>query len=171
MIPIIRVLPTHPLSNHQPHRCLPSRLFLGKHIIFNPLCIVLVYCTNSTSVFFSAKARLSKKAKLTTPTDDNPAAEPGKTSEALDQNADIILDVPAPQAEDIFAEPGEINPSIQSANPRSPSFDPPSPARTSDKPPSPAKTIDGTTDDVVITGFGHTAPSHPVALSKHSAKE
>ena len=27
------------------------------------------------------------------------------------------------------------------------------------------------TDDVVITGFGHTAPGNPVALSKHSAKE
>ena len=26
-------------------------------------------------------------------------------------------------------------------------------------------------DDVVITGFGHTPPGNPVALSKHSAKE
>ena len=29
----------------------------------------------------------------------------------------------------------------------------------------------GTTDDVVITGFCHTTPGNPVALSKHSAKE
>ena len=26
-------------------------------------------------------------------------------------------------------------------------------------------------DDDMITGFGHTAPCNPVALSKHSAKE
>ena len=47
-------------------------------------------------ILFSAKARLSKKAKLTTPADDNPATEPEKTSETLDQNADITLDDPVP---------------------------------------------------------------------------
>ena len=26
-------------------------------------------------------------------------------------------------------------------------------------------------DDIMITGFGHTAPGNPVALSKHSAKD
>lgn len=64
-----------------------------------------------------------------------------------------------------------MNPTSQSADPPSPAANPPSPVRTPAKPPSPDKTIDGMTDDVVITGFGHTAPGNPIALSKHSAKE
>ena len=122
-------------------------------------------------VLSSAKARLSKKAKLNKLTDDNPTTELEKSLEALDLNADNILDDPAPQAQYTFVEPGEINPTSQSADPPSPSADPPSPAKTTAKPPSPAKTIDDTMDDDMITGFGHTAPCNPVALSKHSAKE
>jgi len=125
----------------------------------------------SAFILFSAKARLSKKAKLTTPANDNPATEPERTSDALDQDADITLDDPVPQGQDTFVEPSEMNPTGQSADPPSPAADPLSPARTSAKPPSPDKTVDVTTDDVVITGFGHTAPGNPVALSKHSAKE
>ena len=49
--------------------------------------------------------------------------------------------------------------------------DPPSPAKAADKPPSLAKAADDQSDDVMITGFGHTTPGNPVALSKHSAKE
>ena len=33
------------------------------------------------------------------------------------------------------------------------------------------QTGDAKDDEVVITGIGHTEPSNPVALSKHSAKE
>ena len=39
------------------------------------------------------------------------------------------------------------------------------------KPPSPAKPIEEKTDDVVVTGFGYTAPGNPTVLSNHSAKE
>ena len=123
------------------------------------------------SVLFSAKARLSKKVKLNKPTDDNLVTEPETLPETFEPNADTILDDPVPQVQDTYVEPVEINPTSQSADPPSPSADPPSPAKTTAKPPSPAKTIDDTTDDVMITGFGHTAPGKPVALSKHSAKE
>ena len=51
----------------------------------------------SACALFSAQAKLSKKARLTTPTDDNLATEPERTLEALDQNADIALDDPVPQ--------------------------------------------------------------------------
>ena len=40
-----------------------------------------------------------------------------------------------------------------------------------DKPPTPVKAADDKEDDVMITGFGHTSPGNPVALSKHSAKD
>ena len=88
---------------------------------------------------FRAKARPNKKAKLNkplddNPTDDNPAAELEKTSEAFDQNTDIILDDLVPQAQDTFVESVEINLMSQSA-------DPPSPTRTTDKPPSRPKLL------------------------------
>ena len=39
------------------------------------------------------------------------------------------------------------------------------------KPPCPIKPDEENTDDVVVTGFGFTAPGQPTVLSKHSAKE
>ena len=39
------------------------------------------------------------------------------------------------------------------------------------KPASPAKPAEEKTDDVVVTGFGFTAPGQPTILSKHNAKE
>ena len=39
------------------------------------------------------------------------------------------------------------------------------------KPPSPIKPAEEKTDDVVVTGFGFTAPGQPTVLSKHIAKE
>ena len=46
-----------------------------------------------------------------------------------------------------------------------------SPVRGTDTPSSPANTIKGQGDDVIITGMGHSSPSHPVILAQHSAKE
>ena len=80
------------------------------------------------------------------------------------------MDDTVPQGQDTFVDPPEMNLTSQHVNPPSPVADPPSPAKASDKPPSPDKTAEGTTDDVVITGFGHTTPGNPVALSKHNAK-
>ena len=102
------------------------------------------------------------------PTDHEPATEPEKTPEAIDPEANTVIDNPEPQATDTLVEPVENNPTSQSADPLSPTVDPPSPAKASDKPPSPAKTTD---DDVVVTGLGFSSPGRPVALSKHSAKE
>ena len=48
---------------------------------------------------------------------------------------------------------------------------PSSPVRPADKPSSPVKAADDKADDIMITGFGHSTPGNPVALSKHSAKE
>ena len=39
------------------------------------------------------------------------------------------------------------------------------------KPPSLAKPAEEKTDDVIVTGFGYTAPGNPTVLSKHIAKE
>ena len=102
------------------------------------------------------------------PTDHEPATEPEKTPEAIDPEANTVIDNPEPQATDTLVEPVENNPTSQSADPLSPTADPPSLAEASDKPPSPAKTMD---DDVVVTGLGFSSPGRPVALSKHSAKE
>ena len=84
------------------------------------------------SVLFSAKARLSKKAKLDKPSDDNQVTEPEKTLETFDPNANTILDDPVPQVQDTFVEPVEINPTSQFADPPSPAADQPSPAKTTD---------------------------------------
>ena len=121
-------------------------------------------------LFCSAKARLSKKAKTNAPTDE---IEPERTSEGAGGDADIAMDDPVPQGQDTYVDPPEVNPASPhvdppspTANPPSPTADPPSPAKASDKPASP----NTATDDVVITGVGHTSPGNPVALSKHSAK-
>ena len=83
------------------------------------------------------------------------------------------MDDPVPQCQNTDVDPPEadpanlhVDPSSPHANPPSQTANPPSPARASDKPASP----NTATDDVVITGFGHTSPGNPVALSKHSAK-
>ena len=102
------------------------------------------------------------------PTDHDPAIEPGKTPEAINPEANSVVDNPEPQATDPLVEPVKNNPTNQSADLPSPTVDPPSLAKASDKPPSPAKTTD---DDVVVTGLGFSSPGRPVALSKHSAKE
>ncbi len=39
------------------------------------------------------------------------------------------------------------------------------------KPPSPINPAKEKTDEVVVTGFGFTAPGQPTMLSKHNAKE
>ena len=83
------------------------------------------------------------------------------------------MDDPVPQGQNTDVDPPEadpanlhVDPSSPHANPPSPTTDPPSLARASDKPASP----NTATDDVVITGFGHTSTGNLVALSKHSAK-
>ena len=110
------------------------------------------------------KPRPSKKAKLNKPADDNVVTEPEKTPEPEEANADAMLDDPPPQDHDLFVEQVEVDPTGHADKPSSP-------VRAADKPSSPVKAADDKADDIMITGFGHTTPDNPVALSKHSAKE
>ena len=43
--------------------------------------------------------------------------------------------------------------------------------KTTDTPSTPEKAAEDKEDEAIITGIGHTSPSHPVVLAKHSAKE
>ena len=122
----------------------------------------------------SAKPRPSKKARLNKQSDDNVTIEPEKTPDSVETNADAMLDDPPPQDYDFVVEQAEVDPTGQSDKPTSPVRDtdkPSSPVKAADKPSSPVKAANDTTDDVMITGFGHTTPGNPVALSKHSAKQ
>ena len=116
------------------------------------------------SVPFWDKARASKKAKLNTPTDDNSASEPEQIPKQFEPNADTIHDDPPPEHHETFAEPILDDPTGHAT-------DPPSPTKAADKPPSPAKAANDQSDDVIVTGVGHTTPGNPITLSKHSAKE
>ncbi|XP_044412477.1 histone-lysine N-methyltransferase SETD2 isoform X2 [Triticum aestivum] len=117
-----------------------------------------------------AKARLSKKAKTSGPTDE---AEPEKTPEDTGRDIEVVMDDSAPQDPATDANPPEagpathVDPSSPHATPPSPAADPPSPARDTVNPPSSSKGG----DDVIITGTGHTSPGNPVVLAKHTAKE
>ena len=81
---------------------------------------------------------------------------------------------PPPQDHDLFVEQVEVDPTGHADKPTSPvraADKPSSPVKAAEKPSSPVKAADDKEDDVMITGFGHTTPGNPVALSKHSAKE
>ena len=99
------------------------------------------------SIPFRAKARPSKRAKKNKSADDNTATEPEKTPD-----------------HDLTAEQMEVDPTGHVDKPASPAI-------AADKPPSPLKAADDNADDIMVTGVGHTTPSNPIALSKHSAKE
>ncbi|KAM3351033.1 hypothetical protein ACQJBY_023201 [Aegilops geniculata] len=121
----------------------------------------------------SAKPRPSKKARLDKPSTDNTAVEPEKTPEPECANADATLDDPPPEEYDFVADRTEADPLIHADKPTSPVHTEDilaSPHKTADKSSTLVQAMDKE-DDVVITGFGHTAPGNPVALSKHSAKD
>ena len=125
-------------------------------------------------IFLSAKPRPSKKARLNKPADDDVAVEPEKTPDPEDTNVDAILHDPPPQDHDFVAEQVEVDTTSHADQPTSPvrtDDKPVSPVKNTDKPSNTDEIVHGKTDDVVITGFGHTTPGDPVALSKHSAKE
>ena len=120
-------------------------------------------------VLLSAKPRPSKKARLNKPSDDNITIEPEKTPDPVETNADALLDDPPPHDYDFVVEQVEVAPSGQYDKPTSPAGDtdkPASPAKATDKPSTPVKAAGDKEDDIMITGFGHTDPGNPVALSK-----
>ena len=83
-------------------------------------------------VFFSAKPRPSKKARLNKQADDNVAIELEKTPDPEDTNADAMLNDPSPQDYDFVVEQVEVDPTGQSDKPTRP-------VRDTDKPSSPVR--------------------------------
>ena len=90
--------------------------------------------------YYSAKARLSKKAKTTVPTEE---VEPDRISEGANRDADIAIDDPVPQSQDTYVEPPEANPASPHADTPSPARDEdlPSPVRGTANPPSTSKLV------------------------------
>ena len=137
-----------------------------------------VYCLRTYAVFnfvifLRAKPRPSKKARLDKAAEEDVILEPGTTPNleaAIPE--DIPNDPPQPD-DDLTAEErptdtsGPIHQPTGSLRVESST----GPAKPTDKPTAPVQTGGTNDDEVVITGTGHTEPSNPVALSKHSAKE
>ena len=123
--------------------------------------------------FLSAKPRPSKKARLNKTTEENAAAEPERIPDPAEANLDDVLNDPPPQDHDFVAEEAEVDTIGPVDQPTSSIWTdkPASPAKNTDKPATPVQTSEEKDDDVLITGFGHTEPSNPVALSRHTAKE
>ena len=130
----------------------------------------VVHCLRTYVVFdfvilLRAKPRPSKKARL-----DKAAEEDVILEAAISE--DILNNPPQPD-DDLIAEErptdtsGPIHQPTGSIRIESST----GPAKPTDKPTAPVQTGDTQEDEVVITGTGHTEPSNPVALSKHSAKE
>ena len=116
-------------------------------------------------ILFRAKPRPSKKARL-----DKAAEEDADLEAAIPED---IPNDPPQQDDDLIAEErptdasGPVNQPTGSIRIERST----GPAKPTDKPTAPVQTGDTQEDEVVITGTGHTEPSNPVALSKHSAKE
>ena len=110
-----------------------------------------MHCSDAYLLFSRAKARARKKAKVNKPAKDPIRDETEKTPEPSNPDVDNIPDGPSLPDQATEAEHMDVDPSAHT-----------------DDPPSPAK---GADDDVVVTGTGHTSPSNPITLSKHSAKE
>jgi hypothetical protein len=98
-------------------------------------------------------AKPSKKAKLNKPAEDSNPSEPEKQlPETSYPTAEATIDDPPPEEHDVTIDRMDVEPVIPN-------------------PPSPIKPTEEKADDVVVTGFGYTAPGNPTVLSKHSAKE
>ena len=137
-----------------------------------------VYCLRTYAVFnfvilLRAKPRPSKKARLDKAAEEDVILEPGTTPNleaAIPE--DIPNDPPQPD-DDLTAEErptdtsGPIHQPTGSLRVESST----GPTKPTDKPAAPMQTGSTNDDEVVITGTGHTEPSNPIALSKHSAKE
>ncbi|KAM3189563.1 hypothetical protein ACQJBY_068078 [Aegilops geniculata] len=99
------------------------------------------------------QAKPSKKAKLNKPVDVSNPSEPEKQqSKPSNPIAEATLDDPPPQDHEASIDHMDVELTIS-------------------EPPSPIKLAEEKTDDVVVTGFGFTAPGHPTVLSKNNAKE
>ena len=124
-------------------------------------------------ILFRAKPRPSKKARLDKAAEEDVVLEPGKTPDLEAAIPEDIPNDPPQQDDDLSAEErptdasGPVNQPTGSIRIERST----GPAKPTDKPTAPVQIGDTQEDEVVITGTGHTEPSNPVALSKHSAKE
>ena len=120
-----------------------------------------------------AKPRPSKKARLDKAAEEDVVLEPGKTPNLEAAIPEDIPNDPPQQDDDLIAEErptdasGPVNQPTSSIRIEKST----GPAKPTDKPTAPVQIGDTKDDEVVITGTGHTEPSNPIALSKHSAKE
>ena len=129
-----------------------------------------VHCLRTHAVFnlvtlLRAKPRPSKKARL-----DKAAEEDVILEAAISE--DIPNNPPQPD-DDLIAKERHVDTSgpIQQPTGSIRIESSTGPAKSTEKPTAPVQTGGTKDDEVVIAGTGHTEPSNPVALSKHSAKE
>ena len=124
-------------------------------------------------ILLRAKPRPSKKARLDKAAEEDVVLEPGKTPNLEAAIPEDIPNDPPQQDDDLIAEERPIDTSSPVNQPTSSIRIEKStgPTKPTDKPTAPVQTNDAKDDEVVITGIGHTEPSNPVALSKHTAKE
>ena len=121
-----------------------------------------------------AKARPSKKARVTNPPEDTvaeeeePRGEPEKTSEPEGPHPEATSDDPPLEGQNTD-KPTGTEPAAPDAEPVEPNRA--SPVKDPEIPILSTKNPEGQGDNVIITGIGHSSPGHPVVLAQHSAKE
>ena len=121
-----------------------------------------------------AKARPSKKARVTNPPEDpvaeeeEPRVEPEQTGEPEGLHPETTFDDP-PFTGQHTDEPTDVEPAAPDAEPAEPNRA--NPMKDTEIPSSSTKNPEGQGDDVIITRTGHNSPGHPVILAQHSAKE
>ena len=124
-----------------------------------------------------AKARPSKKARVTNPPEDpiakeeeeeEPRGEPEQTGEPEGLHPETTFDDP-PLDGQHTDEPTDAEPAAPDTEPAEPNRA--NPMKDTEIPSSSTKNPEGQGDDVIITGIGHSSPGHPVILAQHSAKE
>ena len=140
--------------------------------------MVVVYFLRTYAVFnfvilFRAKPRPSKKARLDKAAEEAVVLEPGTTPDLKAAVPEDIPDDPPQPDDDLIVEEIPTDTSGPTHQPTGSIRIESStgPAKSTEKPTTPVQTGGTKDDEVVITGTGHTEPSNPVALSKHSAKE
>ena len=119
------------------------------------------------------KPRPRKKARLDKAAEEDAVLEPGKTPDLEAAIPEDIPNDPPQQDDDLIAEerPADASCPVNQPTDSIRIESSTGPAKPTDKPTAPVQTGGTKDDEVVITGTGHTEPSNPVALSKHSAKE
>ena len=124
-------------------------------------------------ILIRAKPRPSKKARLDKAAEEDVFLEADKTPNAEAAIPEDIPNDPPQPDDDLIAEerPTDTSGPIHQPTGSIQIESSTGPAKPTDKPTAPMQTGDTQEDEVVITGTGHTEPSNPVALSKHSAKE